>query len=443
MTSAIFSSNCWFEGKLQPATVVFSNGTITAVYKEKKTSEENFTDAGDDILMPGLIDAHVHVNEPGRTEWEGFDTATMAAAAGGITTIVDMPLNAKPVTTTQAGIIAKLLASEGKLNVNVGFYGGIVPGNLHQLQWLIRGGVLGIKAFLTHSGIDEFPNVNESELMAGLKIIKDQVPLLVHCELSDNEHADQLKKHPRSYRAWLESRPRSWENDAVELMIRLCMIYRSAIHIVHVSSAECLPMIARAKEQGLKFTAETCPHYLLFNAEDIPDGNTLFKAAPPIREKENNEQLIAALNAGVLDLLGSDHSPATPDIKELESGNLEKAWGGIAGLQFLLTASWTALRNTMSVEQFIPLLTEGPAEMLRIADQKGKIAVGYDADLVIWSPGESAVIKTEDIFYKHKISPYVSRQLFGKVKQTIVNGETVFHKDSIIQKNKGKWVLRK
>jgi allantoinase len=423
--------------------VVFSNGTITAVYKEKKTSEENFTDAGDDILMPGLIDAHVHVNEPGRTEWEGFDTATMAAAAGGITTIVDMPLNASPVTTTVAAFEKKLEATKGKLHVNCGFYGGIIPGNENELNGLIEKGVLGIKAFLTHSGIDEFPNVEEEDLVEGLRIISNRVPLLAHCELSDNEHRHHLHLHPESYQAYLLSRPKAWENEAVKLMIKLCRGSGSAVHIVHVSSAEALAFIREAKQEGLLLTAETCPHYIFFNSEEIPDGSTLFKAAPPVRDKSNNEQLKAALSTGVLDLLGSDHSPAPPSIKELESGNLEKAWGGIAGLQFLLTASWTALRNTMSVEQFIPLLTEGPAEMLRIADQKGKIAVGYDADLVIWSPGESAVIKTEDIFYKHKISPYVSRQLFGKVKQTIVNGETVFHKDSIIQKNKGKWVLRK
>jgi allantoinase len=443
MTRAIFSNHCWFEGLLQPATVVFSNGVITAVYKGRKGSAENFTDAGDDVLMPGVIDAHVHVNEPGRTEWEGFDTATMAAAAGGITTIVDMPLNASPVTTTVAAFQKKLASTQGKLHVNCGFYGGIVPGNTNELNGLIEKGVLGIKAFLTHSGIDEFPNVEERYLVTGMHVIADRVPLLAHCELSDSKHKEQLHANPESYKAYLLSRPKQWENDAVELMIRLCREIKSAVHIVHVSSSEALELIKDAKAENLLLTAETCPHYILFSAEDIPDGNPLYKAAPPIRGKSNNDQLKAALENGVLDLLGSDHSPAPPAIKELESGNLEKAWGGIAGLQFLLNASWTALRNTMSLETFIPLLTEAPAKMLRIADRKGKIAVGYDADLVIWSPEESTIIKNEDILYKHKISPYVSRPLSGKIKQTIVNGETVFQEDKIIQKNKGKWVLRK
>lgn len=443
MSKAIFSNRCWWEEKLQPATVVYSNGNITAVHKGKKKEEANFTDAGDDVLMPGVIDAHVHVNEPGRTEWEGFDTATMAAAAGGITTIVDMPLNARPVTTTVSSFEKKLRATEGKLHVNCGFYGGMVPGNADDLDGLIEAGVLGIKAFLTHSGIDEFPNVVEQELVKGMRVIADRVPLLAHCELSDGEHAQELHLHPKKYQAYLDSRPKVWENEAVKLMIRLCAETASAVHIVHVSSAEALPMIEEAKHKAILITAETCPHYIFFNAEEIPDGNTLFKAAPPIREKANNDQLKTALVNGVLDLIGSDHSPAPPAIKELETGNLEKAWGGIAGLQFLLNASWTALKNSMELSQFIPLLTEAPAKMLRIANRKGKIAVGYDADLVLWTPEEFSVIKAADILYKHKISPYVSRPLFGKVKETIVNGETVYNGKVITQKNKGKWVLRK
>jgi allantoinase len=431
------------EGKLQPATVVYFNGKISAVHKGKKTGEENFTDAGDAVLMPGVIDAHVHVNEPGRTEWEGFDTATLAAAAGGITTIVDMPLNASPVTTSVSSFEKKLGATEGKLHVNCGFYGGIVPGNTNELNGLIEKGVLGIKAFLTHSGIDEFPNVSEKDLADGMRVIDNRVPLLAHCELSDGEHAGQLQLHPQSYQAYLSSRPKAWENEAVKLMIRLCAESGSAVHIVHVSSSEALPMIEEAKNKGIALTAETCPHYIFFNAEEIPDGNTLFKAAPPVREKANNEKLKAALVNGILDLVGSDHSPAPPAIKELDSGTLEKAWGGIAGLQFLLNASWTALKDSMELAQFIPLLTEAPANMLSIADRKGKITVGYDADFVLWAPEESGVIGTEDILYKHKISPYVSRTLYGKVKETIVNGETVYNGKVITQKNKGKWVLRK
>ena len=277
--------------------------------------------------MPGVIDAHVHINEPGRTEWEGFDTGTQAAAAGGITTIIDMPLNANPVTTTVIAFDEKIVASKSKLHVNVGFYGGLVPGNQNELEGLIQAGVLGIKCFLTHSGIDEFPNVGKKEIDAAMPIIaKYGLPLLVHCELESKQVDNQFSDFPNSYRYYLASRPKQWENDAVELMIKLCRKHNCKTHIVHVSSAEALASIKEAKEEGLLLTAETCPHYIYFSAEDIPDSNCLFKCAPPIREKENNDLLKAALKSGVLDFIATDHSPAPPDIKELTTGNLQKAW---------------------------------------------------------------------------------------------------------------------
>jgi allantoinase len=442
--SAIYSKNCWLDGKLQEATVIFSQGIITECREGKHDDENDFTDAEDDVLMPGVIDAHVHVNEPGRTDWEGFDTATQAAAAGGITTIVDMPLNASPVTTTLEAFQKKLKATKGKLHVNCGFYGGLVPGNENEIQKLIDAGVLGIKAFLTHSGIDEFPDVGEGELTTAMKIMSGQnVPLLAHCELTDVLHGDALSANPKSYKAYFESRPKEWENEAVNLMIRLCGLYGTRVHIVHVSSGEALEQILIAKQKGFQLTAETCPHYIYFNAEEIPDGNTLYKSAPPVRERENNEKLKRALKTGVLDLIGSDHSPAPPVLKEIASGNLKKAWGGIAGLQFLLPASWTALRHIMQPETFIPLLTENPASMLGIADRKGKLAPGFDADLVIWSPDAVKSTNEAGIFHKHKISPYVSRELNGVVRKTFVNGELVYDNEKIINKNKGKWVLRK
>jgi allantoinase len=441
--SGIYSKNCWLDGKLQEATVIFSNGIITGCHKGRLAGNEIF-DAGEDILMPGVIDAHVHVNEPGRTDWEGFDSATLAAAAGGITTIVDMPLNASPVTTTFEAFQKKLEATKGKLHVNCGFYGGLVPGNENQIQKLVDAGVLGIKAFLTHSGIDEFPNVGENELVAAMKIMYGQnIPLLVHCELADNLHSDALSQHPKSYKAYLQSRPKEWENEAVNLMIRLCGLYGTHVHIVHVSSGDAIEQIAIAKQKGFQLTAETCPHYIYFNAEDIPDRNTLYKCAPPVREKENNERLKRALHNGILDLIGSDHSPAPPDLKELESGSLEKAWGGIAGLQFLLPASWTALRHHMAVETFIPLVTENPASMLGLFGRKGKLSAGYDADLTIWSPDAVKTTNEAGIFHKHKITPYVSRELNGVIRKTFVNGELVYDNEMIINKNKGKWVLRK
>jgi len=432
-SNAIYSSRCWIEGKLQPATICFENGIITAIHKRKL---EDADDVGNNIIMPGVIDVHVHINEPGRTEWEGFETATQAAAAGGVTTIIDMPLNASPVTTTLKAFNEKLEASKNKLNVNVGFYGGLIPGNKNDLEPMINAGVLGIKCFLVHSGIDEFPNVGEKEMDEAMPIIaKHHIPLLAHCEIYEEEIQNEFSKYPTSYKHYLESRPKQWENDAVDLMIKLCRKHQCPTHIVHVSSCETLKSIAQAKKEGLPLTAETCAHYLYFNAEDIPDNNCLYKCAPPIREKENNALLKKAFTDSTLDFITTDHSPAPPAIKEIESGNLQKAWGGIAGIQFLLSAGWTAMKEEYSLEKFIPLLTEKPALFLKVDDRKGYLKVGYDADLVIWNPDEKHVVKQEDILYRHKISPYIGEELFGKVHQTIVNGVTIYQHSKMVDTN--------
>lgn len=431
------------EGRLQEATLYFSNGIITAIEKGAGSLTDNVYNAGEKIVMPGVIDAHVHVNEPGRTEWEGFETATMAAAAGGITTIVDMPLNASPVTTSAAALNEKLEASKNKLHVNCGFYGGIVPNNYNELERLITGGVLGIKAFLTHSGIDEFPNITRKDLEKAMPLLsKHDLPLLVHCELSDDKHGEDLSKHPTSYASYLRSRPKEWENNAIAMMTELCRRHRCRTHIVHVSSAQALGLIKKAKEEGLPVTAETCPQYIYFNAEGIPDAATQYKCAPPIRERENNESLKEALATGVLNFVASDHSPAPPGIKELSTGDLAKAWGGIAGLQFLLPASWTALREQLSLEKFIPLLTEHPAMFLGVNERKGYFKIGADADITVWSPEESFTVDEAEVLHRHKISPYVGEKLVGKIDRTYVNGELVCD-GNIIQKNKGKWLLRK
>ena len=440
-TKKIYSNRCWLDGKLQPATVCIENNIITEIHFNKIDGAE---DAGDNILMPGIIDAHVHINEPGRTDWEGFDTATQAAAAGGITTIVDMPLNAIPVTTSAKAFDEKLTASKNKLHVNVGFYGGLIPGNENELEGLMQAGVLGIKCFLTHSGIDEFPNVGEKEIDAAMPIIaKYNLPLLAHCEIFKKEVENKFSDFPNSYRYYLESRPKQWENDAVDLMIKLCRKHHCAIHIVHVSSAEALIKIQQAKEEGLPITAETCAHYIYFNAEDIPDANSLYKCAPPIREKENNDLLKEALDSGVLDFITTDHSPAPPVIKELESGNLQKAWGGIAGLQFLLPASWTAMKENISIEKFIPLLTEHPAKFLQVDNKKGKLQVGYDADLIVWDPEEKFEVIAKEILHRYDCSPYNGQYLYGTVQQTIVNGITVYQNKKIVYKNAGQWLLKK
>ena len=433
MDGSIYSKRCWIEGRLQEGTIYLAEGRIGTI--EKGIRGKGATDFGDAVIMPGVIDAHVHVNEPGRTEWEGFDTATLAAAAGGITTIVDMPLNSSPVTTSVAALHQKLAAAQVNLHVNCGFYGGLVPGNAGELEGLIKEGVMGIKAFLTHSGIDDFPNVGEAELNEAMPLLaRYGVPLLVHCELSDVHHQQLLASVPQNYRYYLDSRPDGWETKAVAMMIRLCRQHTCPVHIVHVSSAGSLELIRAAKEEGLPLTAETCPHYLFFNAESIPDASTIYKCAPPVRTAENNMRLKKAMAEGILDFLASDHSPAPPEIKEIESGNLMKAWGGIAGLQFLLSASWSSLQEIMPLEKFIPLLTEQPAAFIKTG-RKGYIREGYDADLVVWQPGHDFVVKAETILHKHKISPYVSRRLYGTVVSTYVAGSLVWNKAAVIRDN--------
>jgi allantoinase len=439
----IHSNRCWIDGALQEATIFFEEGKITSIEKGPPGDRVSVSDAGNDVVMPGVIDSHVHVNEPGRTAWEGFDTATAAAAAGGITTIVDMPLNASPVTTTVEALRQKLEATAGKLHVNAGFYGGLVPGNGPDLDELIDGGILGIKAFLTHSGIDEFPNVGEAELAEAMPLLaRRNIPLLVHCELTDSLQNKELALHPNSYSAYLRSRPADWEIRAIDLMIRLCRRYGTRVHIVHVSAAGSLSAIKAARAEGLPLTAETCPHYILFDAEGIPDSRTINKCAPPIRDAANNKQLKDALRSGVLDFVASDHSPAPPELKEIETGDLEKAWGGIAGLQFLLPASWTALKDTLSLEQFIPLLTERPARFLGLSS-KGRLTVGADADITVWSPEANSTLDEDQVLHRHKATPYAGRSLYGPVRQTWIGGILIAADHQLIQKNRGQWLLRK
>ena len=413
------------------ATLILADGKIKEVLKGRVEREGMpFESFGEKVIMPGVIDAHVHINEPGRTEWEGFETATKAAAAGGITTLIEMPLNASPVTTTAAALKVKLEAATGKLHVNVWFYGGVVPGNIDDLDELLKSGVFGIKSFLTHSGIDEFPNVIEADLRKALPILKNHdAKLLVHCELEGANPQPATRNRatdPRSYATYLASRPAHWETDAIALMIRLSEEFDVHVHIVHVSAAEALPLIRDAKKRGLHITAETCPHYLVFCAEEIPDGATEFKCAPPIRERANNELLWEALKDGTLDFVASDHSPAPPDIKEQQSGDFMKAWGGIAGLQFGLPAFWTGAKERgFSLEDVARLLCEHPADFLGLK-QKGRIAPGCDADLVIWDPEARVVVKEEHIQHRHKLSPYSGRSLYGAVDQSMLLGCIAF-----------------
>lgn len=445
--------------EIKRAIVLINDGKIADIVTELPGGDFELIDVGGKVLMSGVIDPHVHINEPGRTEWEGFDTATRAAIAGGITTLVDMPLNSSPVTTTvdafDKKIAAALIGQTGTvrpgLHTNCGFWGGIIPGNEKDIEPLIEKGVLGFKAFLTHSGIDEFPNVTEADLRKVMPIIaRYRMPLLVHCELSDS--ASDSRTSLRSagwrrsnttldYQTYLTSRPKKWEDDAIALMICLCEEFNCRVHIVHLSSADSIEQIVKAKQKGLPLTVETGQHYLYFTAEEIKDGQTQFKCAPPIREKENNERLWQALKDGIVDFVATDHSPAPPAMKELMSGDLMKAWGGIASLQFALPVLWTAAkRRNCSVEDIAKWLCEKPA-LLPGFKTKGKIEKGYDADLVVWNPEKSFVVEESAIYHKHKITPYLGETLYGEVEQTWLKGVQVFNNGRIIQSNKGSIIL--
>jgi allantoinase len=427
------------EGFLRGA-IYIAEGKIIAIENNSKLMETRLViDADNNIVMPGIIDPHVHINEPGRTEWEGFDTATRAAAAGGITTIIDMPLNSTPVTTNFANLRTKIWAVKNNAHVNVGFYGGVVPGNLYDLEKLLQGGVFGLKAFLCHSGIDDFPNVQPEELHDVLLLLKKyNRPLLVHCELAEeHEGLNQLKENPASYQAYLESRPHSWEDKAIAAMIRLCRATGAHIHIVHLSSAKALNYIKAARIEKLPLTVETAPHYLIFAAEEIEDGNTLLKCAPPIRQKSNNEALWKGLKNGLIDFIATDHSPAPPSMKELHTGNFEKAWGGIAGLQFSLPAVWTAGQDEdITFHDICRWLCENPARFLQLETSKGRIENGYDADITIWDPDQE--ISYERIYHRHPATPYANIPLKGKVQHTIVNGKVVFSSDRFPDLDAGK-----
>jgi len=432
------------ENQILDGFIRIDSGKITALSETIVTGDLPVFDCGNSVIMAGLVDPHVHINEPGRTDWEGFETATKAAAAGGITTLIEMPLNADPVTTSANNLELKLRAAEGKTWVNCGFWGGLVPANADQLDELLKSGVFGLKAFLTHSGIDEFPNVGESDLRKGMSALKKfGLPILAHCELeSSNPEFQRLVNHPESYSAYLASRPDKWETDAVRLMVNLCRETGARTHIVHVASAECLPLIREAKKEGLPLTAETCPQYLVFAAEEIPDGDTRFKCAPPIRSKANNDLLWEALMEGTLDFVASDHSPAPPDRKEIESGNLLKAWGGIAGLQFGLPLIWTAgQKHGISLVQLSQWLCSHPARLSGLEKTKGRLAVGSDADLVIWNPENEFHVDEKLVQHRHKITPYLNMDLLGVVEWTLVGGQTAWQAGKPSEKPIGKTIL--
>jgi allantoinase len=435
------------------ATLHIRDGVIEQILEftsEDPTGARIFN-VPDLVVSPGIVDTHVHVNEPGRSEWEGFDTATRAAAAGGVTTLIDMPLNSIPATTTVSALHAKVEAARAQCHVDVGFWGGVVPGNARELDALIDAGVRGFKCFLISSGVDEFPAVSEQDLRLALPILARRgMPLLVHAEIiadrglrSADSIADadpQCAVHNPQYAAYLASRPASMELDAIRLMIRLAEEFKARVHIVHVSSKEGVDAIASAKADWVPITAETCPHYLTFAAEEIPDGATEFKCAPPIREASHRAALWAGLDRGALDAIVTDHSPAPPALKT--PGDFARGWGGIASLELSLAATFTSLNAQLSTlraersDLSLPCLlarwmSAAPAALAGLGDRKGRIAEGLDADFAVWDPEAQFVVEPEQLHQRHKLTPYAGRVLSGTVLTTFVRGERVWDRNRL------------
>jgi allantoinase len=405
-------------------------------------------EAGDLVVMPGIVDTHVHINEPGRTEWEGFSSATRAAAAGGVTTLVEMPLNSIPATTSATAFREKLAAAAGKLWVDAGFWGGVVPGNNAELRPLWEAGVFGFKCFLAPSGVPEFEFVTKEHLRGALpELVALGASLLAHAEMPEpiEKAVANLPKNAsaRRYSTWLACRPRDAENEAIALLLRLSREFDGRIHIVHLSSSDAIPVLQHARNEGAKVSVETCPHYLAFTAEQIPEGATEFKCAPPIREVENREKLWEGLANGTIDLIATDHSPCAPAMKLPEEGDFLRAWGGIASLQLSLPAVWTeASARGYAVTHLAKWLCEGPARLAGLDRRKGSIAVGCDADFVIWNPDEKFRVDPAQLHHRHKITPYTGRELKGVVGTTFLRGRKIFERGEFLAGPIGHVLLR-
>jgi allantoinase len=417
-----------------PAAVHMRDGVITAISDFGAVpSGSDVFDAGEFVVMPGLVDTHVHINEPSRTDWEGFETATRAAAAGGVTTLIEMPLNSIPATNTLGAYNQKLAAAQGKLWVDVGFWGGVVPGNAGGLNALYQAGVFGFKCFLVPPGVEEFRHVTEGDLRQALpELSRLGAVLLVHAELPgaiEKAAREASSGSPRAYATWLGSRPRAAENEAIALLAGLSREFGARIHVVHLSSSDSLPLLRRVKAEILPLTIETCPHYLTFAAEEIPDRATEFKCAPPIRERENCEKLWEALREGLIDLIATDHSPCPPEMKSLDTGDFLRAWGGISSLQLSLPAVWTQARQRgYSVRHLARWMCAAPAGLAGLEKRKGAIAVGCDADLVVWNPDATFRVEPAQLFHRHKLTPYAHRELFGVVETTFLRGQKIYER---------------
>lgn len=431
---------------VRPAAVHVRAGRIAAVAAHGDVPAGVRTiDAGELVVLPGLVDTHVHVNEPGRTDWEGFDHATRAAAAGGVTTLVDMPLNSIPTTTNVEAFEIKLASAAAQCHVDVGFWGGVVPGNAGALAPLADRGVLGFKCFLSPSGVEEFAHVGEADLREALPVLaRLGLPLLVHAELPAWLEAINPEADPHEHGTWLASRPPAAEHAAIDLLVGLAREFDVRIHVVHLASAGAVPALRRARAAGLPLSVETCPHYLTFAAEEVPRGATAFKCAPPIREGSHRERLWQAIADGEIDLVASDHSPSPPGLKLTEEGDFARAWGGIASLQLSLAAVWTgAATHGVGVGRVAQLMAAGPARLAGLERLKGSIAAGRDADLVIWDPEIETVVDPFLLYHRHPLTPYAGRRLRGVVRRAFLRGHAVFDEGRFLPTPLGRPVLER
>jgi allantoinase len=421
---------------IRPASILVEDERIRDVVAPDRTPAQARTvDFGNRAILPGLVDSHVHINEPGRTEWEGFATATRAAAAGGYTLLVDMPLNCLPATTTVAALQAKRKASHGQCHVDWASWGGVVPGNHADIPALAAEGVPGFKCFLIHPGIDGFTMVSEQDLVAALpRVAQTGLPLLVHAELPgpiETAVANLAGADWSRYVTYLQSRPEEAELSAIHLLISLCRKYRFHLHVVHLSASEALPLFHRARSEAHAISVETCPHYLHLTAETIPDGATLCKCAPPIRNRENRERLWEGLRDGTIDFVVTDHSPCPPEMKRLREGNFGSAWGGISSLSVALPLMYTeATARGFSLSDIARWMAEGPAKLAGCRFQKGRIAVGYDADFVVFDTEDEFVVNESRLYYRHPVSPYMGEKFRGVVRATYLRGRAVFQEGS-------------
>jgi allantoinase len=423
-TLVIRSARVALPGGDGPAAVLVAGGVIEEILPhDARVSATADVDLGDLALLPGLVDSHVHVNEPGRTEWEGFASATAAALAGGITTICDMPLNCVPVTTSVAALEAKIAAARGQCAVDVAFWGGAVPGNAGQIAPLLAAGVVGFKCFLIDSGIPEFPPLDRDGLRAAMReLARSRAPMIVHAE----DPGEVGQPAGPSYDAFVASRPPVAERRAIETVIGAAAGTGARAHIVHLAAGECAALIGAAQAAGVDVSAETCPHYLYFAAEEVPAGHTEFKCCPPVRYAPNREALWRALEAGVIGGVVSDHSPCTPALKRLDEGDFRTAWGGIASLQVALPAVWTvARRRGRALSDIARWMSAFPAALAGLDDRKGAIAAGRDADLVAFDPDATFAVRAADLLHKNPVSPYDGRTLTGAVRRTWLRGTEV------------------